>query len=86
MLNGIGGRTIAEARQRLSYSEFMSWVRFRNRRGTLHQGMRIDRSAALLATLYANVHSKTGGHELADFMPFEDQHEPTVEEAMAAWG
>lgn len=30
---GIGGRTIAEAKSRLSYREFLSWCKFRDKRG-----------------------------------------------------
>lgn len=86
MLNGVGGRTIAEAKQRLSYPEFLSWMRFRNKRGTLHMGMRVDRGAALLAALYTNLRVKDASYSVADFMPFEEHREPTVEEAMAAWG
>lgn len=82
---GIGGCTIAEAQQRLSYPEFLSWARYRNKRGTLHTGMRIERGTALLATLYANSHSKNGGFKLYDFMPHEDERAPTLEEAMATW-
>ncbi|WP_084308327.1 phage tail assembly protein T [Phytopseudomonas flavescens] len=77
---------MAEAKERLSYPEFLSWIRFRNTRGTLHLGMRVDRGAALLATLYANLRIKEGGYSVADFMPFAEQREPTVEDAMAAWG
>lgn len=86
MLNGVGGRTIAEAKQRLSYPEFLSWLRFRKKRGTLHMGMRVDRGAALLAALYANLRIKDASYSVTDFMPFEEHREPTVEEAMAAWG
>lgn len=82
---GIGGCTIAEAQQRLSYPEFLSWARYRHKRGTLHTGMRIERGTALLATLYANSHSKNGGFKLYDFMPHEDEQAPTLEEAMATW-
>ena len=31
VLCGIGGRTIAEAQQRLSYTEFFAWVRYRRK-------------------------------------------------------
>lgn len=85
VLCGIGGRTIAEAQQRISYKEFASWMRYRAKRGSLHMGMRIERGSALLATLYANAHSKHGGHKLYDFMPHEDEPAMTLEQAMATW-
>lgn len=40
VMNGIGGRTIAEAQQNMTYPEFMVWMKFRAKRGSLHQGMR----------------------------------------------
>lgn len=85
-MNGIGGCTIAEAQQRISYREFLTWARFRAKRGSLHHGTRTDHAAALLASLYANAHSKNGGYSLYDFLPHEQTPEPTIEQAMAAWG
>ncbi|WP_054889159.1 MULTISPECIES: phage tail assembly protein T [Pseudomonas] len=82
---GIGGRTIAEAKERLSLQEFRSWEKFRNRRGSLHLGMRIERGSALLATLYANTHTKDGGYKVYDFMPHESEPAMTLEEAMRTW-
>lgn len=85
MLCGIGGRTVAEAQQRLSYPEFLSWQKYRAKRGSLHLGMRIERGSALLATLYANVNSKHGGFRLYDFMPHEEEPAVTLEQAMETW-
>lgn len=85
MLCGIGGRTIAEAQHRLSYPEFLSWQKYRAKRGSLHLGMRVERGSALLATLYANAHSKNGGFAIYDFMPNEEPPPVTLEQAMEAW-
>lgn len=86
---GIGGRTIAEAQQRLSYTEFLQWVAFRRKRGSLHWGMRSERDAAMLATLYANYHRKphTPPHAISDFMLHdrEDEGEISLEKAMEEW-
>lgn len=82
---GIGGRTIAEAQQRLSYREFLSWTRYRAKRGSLNLGMRVERGSALLATLYANSHKKGGGLKLYDFMQHEKEPAITLEQAMDAW-
>ena len=84
-MHGIGGHTIARAKDALSYPEFLTWVKFRNKRGSLHAGMRVERGAALLATLYANSHSKAGGYSVYDFMPHEDEPEMTLEQAMEEW-
>lgn len=81
---GIGGRTIAEAQERVSYPEFIAWVKYRAKRGSLNAGLRVERGAALLASLYANTHSK-GGYTLSDFAPYHDQPEMTLDEAMENW-
>ncbi|MBW5800059.1 phage tail assembly protein T [Halomonas elongata] len=86
---GIGGRTIAEAQQRLSYTEFRQWVAFRNKRGSLHWGMRSERDTAMLATLYANHHRNPHAppHAISDFMLHDRESEGAIslEEAMEKW-
>lgn len=82
---GIGGRTIAEAQRQLTYGEFLTWMKYRQKRGSLNIGMRVERGAALLATLYANSKSKAGSYTLYDFMPHAEEPETTIEEAMASW-
>ncbi|SDS03624.1 hypothetical protein SAMN05216198_1036 [Halopseudomonas litoralis] len=85
---GIGGRTIAEAQQRISLPEFIRWSRYRRKRGSLNLGLRVERGSALLATLYANTHKgkDTAAFQLHDFAPHHDQPELTLEQAMATWG
>ena len=51
----------------------------------MHPGMRIERAAALLASLYANRNSKRGGFSLYDFMPHEEEPELSLDEAMNQW-
>ncbi len=79
MLNGIGGRTIAEARQRISYAEFALWQAYRVKRGSLNIGMRVEENTAMLSMIYAN--SKIGKGDKAfsiyDFAPHLD--EPEIE-------
>lgn len=85
---GIGGRTIAEAQQRMSWKEFVRWSKYRQMRGTLNLGMRLERGSALLASMYANRHrdKNTPAYDLYDFAPHHEQPEATLEEAMASWG
>lgn len=84
---GIGGRTIAEAQERISYPEFVRWAKYRAKRGTLHLGLRVERGAAMLATLYANKHRKehAPAFQLQDFAPYHDQPVVSLEEAMKSW-
>lgn len=84
---GIGGRTIAEAQQRISYTEFVRWTQYRAKRGTLNIGLRTERGSALLATLYANAHRKerSAVYKLHDFAPYHDQPELTLDD-LKDWG
>lgn len=83
-MNGIGGSTIAEARQRLSYREFMTWVKFRRKRGSLHPGMRAEQGFSMLAAMYANAHWK-GEWRQYDFAPHMDESPVSLEDAMEQW-
>ncbi|HCF4207846.1 TPA: hypothetical protein NIE30_000745 [Pseudomonas aeruginosa] len=51
MLNGVGGSTIAEAKERLSYAEYRAWVAYLNKRGSLHPGHRLELALARIAAL-----------------------------------
>lgn len=85
MLNGVGGNTIAAAQANMSYAEFCRWVAYRQRRGSLHPGMRVEHGAALVASILANVNSKKGGFKPQDFMPHMQAEAMSLEEAMEQW-
>lgn len=84
---GIGGRTIEEAKANISYPEFLSWVAYRQKRGSLHTGMRVERGSALLAALYTNAHKKKDAEpvKIYDFMPHESEPAISLDQAMDAW-
>jgi len=85
-LCGIGGKTIAEAKENISYSELMQWIGYRQKRGSLHIGMRVEQSSAMIASLYANAHSKKGvTWKINDFMPHADQEPIELEDALKLW-
>lgn len=84
-MHGIGGRTIEEAQQTISYPEYLKWVAFYRKRGSLHVGMRVEQGFGLLAAIYANSHSKNGGYKVSDFAPHVDKPPVTLEEAMKEW-
>ncbi|MBI6925718.1 hypothetical protein IYR97_03535 [Pseudomonas fulva] len=69
----------------MSLAEFRQWLKYRAKRGSLNWGMRIERGTALLATLYANVHSKNGGYKIFDFMPHDAEEPLTLEQAIESW-
>ncbi|WKT59104.1 hypothetical protein Q2E61_09205 [Microbulbifer thermotolerans] len=88
MLNGIGGNTIEEAQQRLSLVEVQRWAAYRRKRGSLHWGMRIERSIALLAKIYVDAHRRKGAPpvSLYEFTPHDDEPELTFEQAAKLFG
>lgn len=73
---GVGGRTVAEARERLTYSEALQWGQYIAQRGTLNQGMRMEvHTAQLMALVATAAGMKTeGGKQYvpADFMLHKD--------------
>jgi hypothetical protein len=62
VLHGIGGATIEEAQERLTYAEAVTWARFMEQHGTLNVGRRIDRRLECgFAGLAALIINRTGG-------------------------
>jgi len=47
--------------------------------------MRVERGAALLATLFANSKSRNSPYKIYDFMPHEDEPPIELEQAMENW-
>lgn len=86
-MNGIGGRTIAEAQERISTAEYETWLRYRAKRGTLNLGMRVEWGASMLAALYANSHrgKSTPAYRQHDFAPHMDAPGISLEQAMEQW-
>ncbi|MBS0878591.1 MULTISPECIES: phage tail protein [unclassified Tatumella] len=70
-MNGIGGRTIAEAQERISISEYYKWLNYRNRTGGLNPVMRTEWGAALISSVLANVNKSaaTQPYMIEDFAP-----------------
>lgn len=83
MLNGIGGRSVAEAKQRLSHAEVMAWVAYRSKHGSLSVGFRIEQAGAIVAL---QTNRLAGGQaELLDFMPTQARAPVDLDEAMDQW-
>lgn len=80
MLHGIGGRTIAEAKERLTYREALDWIAYLRKRGTLHTGMRLEAGFALLASLI--VQTNGGKARMQDFMPHAREDEAVTPESV----
>ncbi|AOX63624.1 MULTISPECIES: phage tail assembly protein T [Stenotrophomonas] len=88
MLNGIGGETIAVAKERLSAREVRLWAAYRERHGGLNPMMRADWNAGLLASLFANSKRKPSApaFQVTDFLRYQKAEPIGLEEAMASWG
>lgn len=45
----------------------------------------MDRGFAMLASMYANTHTKSGGFKIADFQPYEVDEPISLEAALENW-
>lgn len=68
----------------MTYEEFLDWVAYIKKRGSLHLGMRLERGFALVASRV--IHSVGGKADMKDYMPHYEEPEPiSIEEAMRNW-
>ncbi|EGT4286453.1 phage tail protein [Cronobacter sakazakii] len=83
----MGGRTIAEAQEALSFREFQLWVKYRNQYGSLNPMMRTEWGAALVASVLANINrgKDDPAFRLSDFAPHIHEKPVSLEEAMKIW-
>ena len=83
-MRGIGGRTIAEAKERMSMDEYATWCQYRQRHGSFDLGPRIEQGAALVAWMVNRGHG-----ELADYLPQRTPDEAdevaALDKAMKEW-
>ena len=81
---GIGGNSIAEVKATLTETEIMQWAEYRQRRGSLNVGRRVEQSIGnALAWDFNNkveVHHRIDPLEL---MPHEDDIEISLEQQLA---
>ncbi|EMT6398450.1 TPA: phage tail protein [Klebsiella oxytoca] len=86
-MNGIGGRTIAEAQERMSLREFQVWVKYRNKYGPLNVMMRTEWGASLVASVLANINKSKNSppFKVSDFAPHINEVSVSLEEAMKTW-
>lgn len=73
MLHGIGGRTIDEAKERISHAEFVDWCAYINKRGSLNAAVRAEDGFALLAHVITAVHGRKT--RIEDFLPKREEAE-----------
>ena len=74
--HGIGGRTVAEAKLRMSHDEWLSWLAYLRKYGSLNDGLRTDLATARLCALVSR--ALGGKAEMKDFIPVYEE-EPEAE-------
>lgn len=80
MLHGIGGRTIAEAKERMTYDELLSWSEYIRLRGSLNVGNRLEYGFALIAMM---INRACGGKtDMSDYMPHFEKPPASIEDIM----
>lgn len=86
-MNGIGGRTIAEAQERMSLREFQVWVKYRNKYGPLNVMMRTEWGASLVASVLANINKSKNSppFKVSDFAPHINEVSVSLKDAMKNW-
>ena len=72
MQAGIGGKTVSELRQNMSFDELNTWMAYRQKHGPLHLGLRVDRGFAQVSYILSKAHFK-GRPKMIDFMPYADR-------------
>lgn len=92
VLAGVGGRTVAEAKEAISLPEFQAWMAYRAEHGPLHLAERLEWVGALIAhTVASTIPRKRGARapKFEDFLPQrrkpEDETPITLDEAMLRW-
>lgn len=81
---GIGGRTVAEAKQRMTYAELVDWLTYKQMRGSLFVGNRLESGFALLASMISRAFGGTA--EQIDFMPHADRQAADLNSVMNILG
>ncbi|TKJ94829.1 phage tail protein [Erwinia persicina] len=83
----MGGKTIAEARENLSFREYQIWAKYRAAYGNLNPMMRTEWAAALVASTLANVNRGKNDppYKITDFAPHMQKEAISLKEAMDSW-
>lgn len=64
----IGGMTVEELKERMSYDEFLGWSAYIRKNGALNPGLRMEWCAALISHMLALVNGNKKS-KIADYLP-----------------
>ncbi|ERL54948.1 hypothetical protein [Psychrobacter aquaticus] len=82
-LSGIGGNTIHQVKSNLTMLEINQWAEYRDIRGSLNIGRRVEQAAANIIAMNINKELKFEDWvEPLEFMPHEDDVEIGFEEQL----
>lgn len=81
VLAGIGGRTVAEAKERMQFAEFIDWLTYLKMRGSVNIGSRLESGFALIAFMISRATGGTASQ--IDFMPHADTPTASLDDVMA---
>lgn len=84
VLNGIGGNTIEQAKRNLSFIEFKQWAIYRQKRGSLHLGRRLEQNLSLTNLIISRAlgNKKT---KITDFAPHETEDKKEASDELLTW-
>lgn len=82
-LNGIGGNTLHQVKTNLTMLEINQWAEYRQRRGSLNIGRRVEQASANVIAMNINKGLKVEDWvEPLEFMPNEDDVEISFEDQL----
>lgn len=78
---------MAEAKERISITEYRDWVLYRQKYGSLNPMMRTEWAAGLVSSVLANVNKSndTPPFKVTDFTPHINEPSISLEQAMQEW-
>lgn len=80
MLAGVGGWTVEEAKERMTFAEAQDWAAYIEKYGPLNLGMRLEFGFALIATVIN--HALGGKASIEDYMPHTQKQAGTIDDVM----
>lgn len=85
MLAGVGGRTVEEAKERMTNAEFMSWVAYTRRTGPLNLGTRMEFLMARQSTRI--VRSSMGGKgDFVEEVRYQEEQHASLDDVAKLMG
>jgi hypothetical protein len=83
VLAGVGGRTVAEAKERMAYSEALRWMAYVKKRGRPNLGLRIEEVGAhIVQAVYRSQGGKCDAEALMPHVVAQDEEAASIDDLM----